>query len=375
MSDRSNLCYIIDYQRTFYKVDENNQLVVAEDKESAGLFTPKEADERISGGRKAQFYSTLSVQEDLKETLYGEAGVMDWMEYLRTFRFLVATIEQYKADLNDRLSKIDLKICDVLHYIELYDVQESENEYLVNLLKELGEERREVKDEMIRTEAFQTSIGTAQNAEKAKEAVKQIKKLDKRKYVPRELPELFTDSVLTEKEVTSNQGELALVQSDNTQTDNTYIGMTYEENLQEDTMEYSKKETVLDGKQIDWKKFAQQQIDFYGNIKQYITNRYIRVDELDARIEEILLLMEDANYNVAQAYKVFKELKDCRNERKEIMTELEYLEAMAGCFDCEAMYDAYRYSLDVIENVLGKEVRKTEIVNDDMEEMEVTMVG
>lgn len=358
MSDRSNLCYIIDYQRTFYKVDENNRLVVAEDKESADLFTAKEADERISEGRKPQFYSTLSVKDDMKQTLYGEAGVMDWMEYLRNFRFLVATIEQYKADLNDRLSKIDMKICDVLHYIELYDVQQNENEYLVNLLKELREERREVKDEMIRTETFQTSIGTVQNAEKAKEAVKQIKKLDKRKYVPRELPELFVGGVLADKTTNAEQEEVGLVQTD----------------FKEDTMEYIKKETVLDGRQINWKQFAQHQIDFYGNIKQYITNRYIRVDELDARIEEILLLMEDANYNVAQAYKVFKELKDCRNERKEIMTELEYLEAMAGCFDCEAMCDAYRYSLDVIENVLGKEVQE-EFMDDVVEEIEVTMVG
>ncbi len=367
MSDQSNLCYIIDYQRTFYKVDDNNQLVVAEDKESADLFTPQEADERISRGRKPQFYSTLSVEEDLKQTLYGEAGVMDWMEYLRTFRFLVATIEQYKAELNDRLSKIDLKICDVLHYIELYDVQENENEYLVDLLKELREERREVKDEMIRTEAFQTSIGTVQNAEKAKEAVKQIKKLEKRKYMPRELPELFMDGVLTEKNSNVKQEEIRLVE-------NAFKDMTYEDNLQEETMEYIKKETVLDGRQIDWKQFVQQQIDFYGNIKQYITNKYIRVDELNARIEEILLLMEDANYNVAQAYKVFKELKDCRNERKEIKAELQYLEAMAGCFDCEAMCDAYRYSLNVMENVLGTEEQDEEIV-DDAEETEITMVG
>jgi len=375
MSDRSNLCYIIDYQRTFYKVDENNRLVVAEDKEFADLFTSKEADERIIEGRKPQFYSTLSVEDDLKQTLYGEAGVMDWMEYLRNFRFLVATIEQYKADLNDRLSKIDMKICDVLHYIELYDVGQDENEYLVNLLKELREERREVKDEMIRTEAFQNSIGTIQNAEKAKEAVKQIKKLDKRKYTPRELPELFAGGVLTEKDVTANREGFSLVQSNITQTDKAHIDMIHEDNLQEDTMEYIKKETVLDGKQIDWKQFAQQQIDFYGNIKQYITNRYIRVDELDARIEEILMLMEDANYNVAQAYKVFKELKDCRNERKEIMAELQYLEPMAGCFDCEAMCDAYRYSLDVMENVLGNEEQEEEFAGDDAEEMEVTMVG
>ncbi len=124
---------------------------------------------------------------------------------------------------------------------------------------------------------------------------------------------------------------------------------------QEKSMEYIWKETPFDGKKNNWKQFAQQQVEFYGNIQQYITNQYIRIDELDARIEEILMLMEDANYNVAQAYKVFKELKDCRNDRKEIMSELEYLEAMAGCFDCEAMRDAYQYSLDMIENITESE--------------------
>ena len=43
----------------------------------------------------------------------------------------------------------------------------------------------------------------------------------------------------------------------------------------------------------------------------------IEIEAIDSAIEEILLQIEDANYNVAQGYKAFKELKHLRNERKE----------------------------------------------------------
>ena len=51
--------------------------------------------------------------------------------------------------------------------------------------------------------------------------------------------------------------------------------------------------------------------------EQYITNIQLDIDEIDDEIEEILLQTEDANYNVAQGYKVFKRLKELRIERKE----------------------------------------------------------
>ena len=106
-------------------------------------------------------------------------------------------------------------------------------------------------------------------------------------------------------------------------------------------------------------RFAKKQVEFYGSIKQYISNQHIRVRELDARIEDALQMTENANYNVAQAYKVLKMLKDLRNERKAILTELQYLEEMVSYFDCEAMHNAYSYCLELIERVTDPTVEDT----------------
>lgn len=128
---------------------------------------------------------------------------------------------------------------------------------------------------------------------------------------------------------------------------------TFTEDKEDKRMEYVKRETMFDGRKNDWLDFAKQQVEFYGNINQYITNQYIRMDELDGLIESLLEETEEANYNVTQGYRVFKMLKEFRRERRAIKTELQYLEPMAACFDCGAMEEAFQYSLDVMEEVLG----------------------
>lgn len=68
----------------------------------------------------------------------------------------------------------------------------------------------------------------------------------------------------------------------------------------------------------------------------------------------MLLLVEDVNYNVAQGYKVCKELKELRKTRKEKVKELRCLEALTAAFDCETMRSAYQDSLERIEEIAGE---------------------
>lgn len=129
---------------------------------------------------------------------------------------------------------------------------------------------------------------------------------------------------------------------------------TYDRESEETVMEYVQKETIFDGKKNDWRQFAGQQMEFYTNAEQYICNLKIYLQELDIRIEETLELIEDANYNVAQGYKVFKILKDYRNERKDIAKEWESLETLTDFFDCKAMCEAFQYSLQRMEEIYGE---------------------
>ena len=80
-------------------------------------------------------------------------------------------------------------------------------------------------------------------------------------------------------------------------------------------------------------------------------NLQIEIGAIDTAIEELMEKIEDANYNVAQGYKVFKELKGLRNERKAKAQELEVLRTMTECFDINSMADAFAYNVDEIERI------------------------
>lgn len=305
--------YIVDGNGNYYRINRKNQLVVANGREEAGVFSYVEANQRIGGGRKAHFYSIIPIElqdggeggtpgdvpeeaqpspghvaedvpkdgqlspgyvaegvpragqlslghvpEDMPEgaqlspghvpedmllsskkmkadmqesllpvpgtgnaggnvapktaeppragqefavyeadsgmSLPYDLGSMDWAEYMTHFCYLVSGIRNYQDELNQALSDLDMQICDIMHYIELYQVDEGESIWMVRLLKECREQRRDVKDEMLRVEYFQRAIGTNGNLIRAKEGISLIKKLESRFYHPRRLKELFKGS-------------------------------------------------------------------------------------------------------------------------------------------------------------------------------------
>ena len=80
------------------------------------------------------------------------------------------------------------------------------------------------------------------------------------------------------------------------------------------------------------------------------------MDAIDDAIEDIMNRIEDANYNVAQGYKVFKELKDLRTERKAKAQELEMLRTMTECFNLNSMAEALAYNVETIEKMAATTV-------------------
>lgn len=423
MNDLNNLGkmhYIMDNSGNYYRVNSKDQLVTAGSREEAGVFTFLEANQRIGDGKKARFYTAIPVneeeeekvteiksivpaikQQELKRTeeqeFYYEAEKpkeskkkksqnsnpemsydihkIDWEEYLIHFCYIASGIKNYQEELNQLLSDIDMQICDVLHYIELYDLEEEESLSIMSLLKDCRERRRDIKDEMLRTDCFQKAIGTSSNIAKAKEGAKQLGKLSKRKYQPRKLQVLFQNTpkkTERKKRIFSEEIEEEIEEIE--EVIDTIDSMENEpdEIAQEEIeMEYTRQETTFDHQENNWKQFAQQQVEFYGNAKQYMYNLQVDLDEIETKIENTLNLIEDANYNVAQGYKVFKQLKDLRNERKEKIKELECLEVMVNCFDCEAMRDAYQYSLDAIEDIMEESEKSVQVVETTVQTLEV----
>ena len=208
-----SLYYIMDYSGHYYRTNQAEQLVAAAGEQDATVFTLAQANRHIGVGKKASFYCMVPIEEQtesitdevvspIKELTYDEVtepvekkvasydlSEMDWAEYLTHFTYLVEGLKDYKEELMKKHSDIDQKICDVLHYIELYETDENEAADLVELLRVCRENRRDIKDELQRIEYFQNNFGTSANVTKAKQALKCIKGLETRKYKPRKYEE------------------------------------------------------------------------------------------------------------------------------------------------------------------------------------------
>ena len=392
--------YIMDCKSNYYRIDSQDQLVAAADETEATVFSFMDAKKRIGDGAKSKFYfmTPANIDADVnkedeaveqKNSAYEPPSIadviistarelteaelpeeveksmseydlskIDWKEYLTHFTFIATGLKEYRAELIKAESDVDQKICDVLHYIELCDISDGEAEDLVELLKVCRENRRDIKDEIVRVDSFQRNLGTSANVAKAKEALKAIRGLETRKYTPRKFAELFEGSEIKERKT-------------RVRTFNTYVAEAeHREEILDDTeeelqMKYVRKATVFDGKENDWMAFAMQQAEFYKNAKQYIINIRSDIDEIDGAIIDLMEEIEVSNCNVTQGYKLFKRLKDLRLERKQKEKELECLYILTEHFDMDAMAYECENNVDMLEEYLyGKGEDTFSVVTD-----------
>lgn len=418
--ETDSLYYIMDYSGHYYRTNKADQLVAVAGEQDATVFTFAQANSRICVGKKAAFYCMVPIEENvedmsrevsgsdeisdnfsalpveeqeenndeyvspIKELTYDEVmepieknvasydlSEMDWAEYLTHFTYLVEGLKDYRDELSKKHSDIEQKICDILHYIELCETDDNEATDLIELLRVCRENRRDIKDELQRIEYFQNSFGTNTNVTKAKQALKSIKGLEKRKYKPRKYEELFENCILKDRRLQRDDIHGTVhISSDTKQRYS--IEPTFDEKDGEVTMVEERSYTPLDEKENDWVSFARQQAEFYRNAGQYIINLQIDIKELDTEIENILLEIEDANCNVTQGYKVFKRLKELRLEKKAKIKELNCLYALTDYIDCESLADTCEDNLAEIEDIMEvpehSEVTKMQLVDEGQEE-------
>ena len=376
--------------------------MAAKNRDEAGVFSYIEANERVGNGRKSHFYSLLSVDErvDFVENAGVKAGdncvlqhgeylkfdvgqqdiedigenlntcqesrynydklnanigkklesmqlpynlkEIDWKEYLVHFAYVASCIRDYHDELDKQLSDVNLKICDIMHYIELYDLNEEEMIKITILLKKCREYRRDVKDEIFCAECFQKSLGNSANVAKAKDAVKQMEALDNRHYNPRKFVDLFENcppiTVRSNRLVEEN--DVAEWKGCDDLLNDVIEGADMEQS--------AKRETIFDRKQNDWEQFARQQAQIYSDIPQYMLNLKIDIRQIDNTINNILEQVEEANYNVIQGYNVYKDLRDLRHKRKEKETELRALNILAYNLDFVSAAEEYQCRADDI---------------------------
>lgn len=335
---------VVDKMGNYYRVNEDELLVEVEDEGSAQRFDILEANQRISNSGMSKLLRTVQaskiqckksgvtkVESNIMKVVEGELRMdeIDFAEILKELYFIYVNTPAYLEKLREKLSAVDEEICDILHFIELYQRDEEQSLDLVDQIQECRQRRREIKDDIYRIETFGRIFNTMGLSGILKDANKKLKKMEEREYVPRKLPGLFVQGIrLTE-----------VAEENIVDVDDYY---------EEKDMEYNKYETIFDNQKNDWKTVVKQQAECFENIKQYRINLRIDLDGIEDQIEEMMVLCEDANCNVAQGYKMFKKIKDLRLERKEKIEELNKVETIISCFDCEAMASAYRYCVDEI---------------------------
>lgn len=393
-----SLYYIMDYSSNYYRVDKADQLVVAASEDEATVFTFSQANSRICVGKKASFYCMIPIEDEgnrgklcemnnenmqapdediikeqdgtyehilsLKELTYDEIqepivkngytydlSEMDWVEYLTHFIYVASAVKNYRDELTKKHSDIDQKICDILHYIELCETNSAEAVDLVELLRVCHENRRNIKDELTRTEYFQSNFGNSANVAKANQVLKSIKGLETRKYKPRKYDELFENAIKKDRPIAKSDVNVINAGFENKKINYSLV-RTVRDRGDENIMAEEKNYTPYDGKENNWIAFAKEQAEFYRNAGKYIKNLQITICEIDQEIEGILQETEDANFNVTQGYKIYKRLKELRLEKKKIEQELKCMHALTDYIDCDALADACEMNLTEVEQIM-----------------------
>lgn len=272
-----------------------------------------------------------------------ELEKLDWEEYIEHFIYTSEAVKNYKEELNQELSDIDKKICDVLHFIELCETSDTEAIDLVELLRICRENRREIKDEITKAEAFQKNVGISSNVAKAKQALKIIKGLGNRKYKPRKYKELF-ENCNVKISNHNMQGKDLMRQPE--------VQKGCEQDMLEERRESEeRKETPFDNKEINWIEFARMQIEFYSNVQQYMINLQLDIDKITQQINDILYNIEDSKYNVTEGYKVYKDLRNLKQLQKQKEHELDLLYNMTMYIDCQNMADICKENLEEMKKI------------------------
>lgn len=210
MVDTEKRYYIIDDKENFYKVCGKQGLTRVKNREEADTFTLREANDRLGSGKKSHFYhileaelpsttasetisisQTVSMSETKTPTMFDGLN-NDWEGVLTKLCYMSAHICDYQSNLNQMLSDVDKEICDILHCIEFKDLDETEMISITRLLKDKRLHRREIKNEMERTEMMKSTFLDGAFDIKVHQGLELMERMKFRTYTPRKLPELFT---------------------------------------------------------------------------------------------------------------------------------------------------------------------------------------
>lgn len=199
---------ITDTYGSYYGLNPANKLVPVGDEEHATRFTFIKANNVIQNSIKPmQRYQYVLKEASIEEKQENYSDMEDgdyiptrfdgmdtnWNEYVEELISFSSQLRQYRLNLNYMLSEVDKEICDIMHYIEFYNLDAAKGYKTYKMLKDCRLRRRKIKDEYEKVSAAITVFANDDLIDKLKNALHQMKGLDARTYKPRVLAELFEE--------------------------------------------------------------------------------------------------------------------------------------------------------------------------------------
>ena len=199
MKNANVLCRITDLNGNYYRLDANNNLLVSTKKSEATTFPIKEAQARVGTGKKSKFYRIQPLDEYQNNIEPVNARTSDslaslahnWEGLLEQLIYLTNHVDEYQAGLNHQLSDVDKEISDILHYLEFHDLFDDEMLKVSRMLQERRRLRREIKDEMQKTDLIKDTFLDSSFKEEVEKCLQRVLKMGERQYTPRKLDSLF----------------------------------------------------------------------------------------------------------------------------------------------------------------------------------------
>lgn len=131
--------------------------------------------------------------KNIAATEINNGEIPKWLDGVKTVVQLVSTMEGRRNELIDQLSKVDLEITDIQHYIELSNLNAYEGWLAFSMLKNRLCQRRKYKDELDIIRSLGTSNFTQQSVIRLNGM---ISHLHTRTYSPRVLTGLFDSATV-----------------------------------------------------------------------------------------------------------------------------------------------------------------------------------
>lgn len=202
---------IVDMQGNYYKIGAKGNLVAAKNSDEADLFTLREANDRIGGGKKARYYTTVEADiqaasepeqtysapeyDEIEKPTMFDSLDNDWESTLSQLCYMSSHIQEYQENLNAMLSDVDKEVCDLLHFLEFNELDDTDMLRASKMLQDARRRRREIKDEMEKTALMRATFLDKEFGVKVHQSLEQMEHMKCRQYTPRKLTGLFNAQI------------------------------------------------------------------------------------------------------------------------------------------------------------------------------------